>query len=180
MNDVMVDLETTGTDPHFSAIIQIAAVRFDYESCQIGQSFMVSLAMAPNRFWDEGTREWWMSQGDTYEKVIEGQVDARAGWNAFVDWMTMSGGDKPNRLWAKPLTFEYAFLQSYGRLFERELPIHYRNCVDLHSFTRGLRGNPGAEPIDKQIEFVGDQHNAIDDVLHQIKIALMARTMLHV
>lgn len=177
MNDVMVDLETTGTDPHNSAIIQIAAARFDYKTCAVGQSFVVSLHMPETRFWSEDTREWWMGQGEVYDEIVSTAIEPEAGWNAFADWMIMSGGDRANRLWAKPLSFEYPFLQSYGRLFGRPLPIHYRDCVDLHSFTRGLRGDPGANPIDKQIPFDGDAHNALHDVFHQIKIALMARHM---
>lgn len=180
MNDVMVDLETTGTDPHYSGIIQIAAMRFDYESCQVGPSFCMSLTLAKNRFWSEDTREWWMDHPDVYEKIVSQEQDAEMVWNAFCDWMQMSGGNKPNRMWAKPSSFEYPLLQSYGAQFNRPLSIHYRDVVDLHSFTRGLRGNPGAVPIDRQIEFVGEVHNAIDDVAHQVKIALSARHMLDV
>jgi oligoribonuclease (3'-5' exoribonuclease) len=184
LHDVMIDIETTGTDPVHSAIIQIAAVRFDYASLQVGASFCVSLDMAEGRFWDEDTRSWWMNQGETYNNVVATAIDPAVAWKMFRDWCNDSApalGGTEQRLWAKPISFEWPFLQSYARQFEMPLPFHYRNAVDLNSFTRGMQGNPGAQPIDRQfnIAFDGEKHNAIDDVLHQIKQALSARFLIN-
>lgn len=180
--DVMIDLETTGTDPGHAAIIQIAAVRFNYETREVGPSFVASLEMATGRFWDEDTREWWMSKWDVLEPILKVAQPADQVWRAFAAWTRQtSPALVENRLWAKPISFEWPFLQSYGRQFNDELPFHYRNAVDLNSFTRGLQNNPGALPIDKQfkLQLVGDAHNALDDCLHQVRQALSARYLIN-
>ena len=179
--DCMVDLETTGTDPAHAAIIQIAAVRFNYDTCEIGPSFEACLEIPAGRFWDESTREWWLSKWDTLEPILSRAREPAEVMTEFSHWCcdtTPALGH--NRLWAKPIHFEYPFLQSYARQFGVEMPFHYRSAVDLNSFTRGMQHNPGAVPIDVQFKmtFEGEQHNAVDDVLHQIKQALSARYLI--
>lgn len=176
----MLDIETTGTDPVNSAIIQIAAVRFDYARGEIGPSFVASLDIAYGRYWDEDTREWWMQRPATYAEIVDVARPAAVVWAEFKLFLDLTGpalSGTPERLWAKPISFEWPFLQSYARQFG-ELPFHYRNAVDLNSFCRGLANDPGAEPLDKKVDFDGTVHNALDDVLHQIKVALMARHLI--
>lgn len=175
MLDVMCDLETTGVSPDENAIIQIAAVRFNYETLEIGPAFCASLHIPYGRFWDEDTREWWMGHADVYSDIVKDARDPKQVWTEFANWCRQMEGGAPQRLWAKPMHFEFPFLQSYGRMFNDPLPFHYRNAVDLNSFTRGLLKNPAAQPLDKNVPFVGNAHNAIDDVLHQIKVALTAK-----
>lgn len=177
MNDVMIDLETTGADPNINGIIQIAAVRFDYQTMQIGPAFCASMVLPYGRFWDEGTREWWMHPDriGIYQDIMSTARDPLTVMREFSGWCMQVDNGQPQRMWAKPITFEFPFVSSYGRQFDVHLPFHYRHAVDLHSFTRGQRQDPGAEPFDKQVQFEGDAHNAIDDVFHQIKIALTAK-----
>lgn len=177
MNDIMVDLETTGTDPNHSAIIQIAAVRFDYHTCQVGASFCRSLAIPGNRFWDQDTLQWWTQNGTTLSDIMAQAEDPQLVMKDFESFMMPALPGQQQRLWAKPIHFEWPFLQSYSKQFNVDLNIHYRDAIDLNSFNRGLAGNPSALPLDKQIEFDGTVHNALDDVFHQIKVAILARTM---
>lgn len=181
MRDVMIDLETTGTSPDINAIIQIAAVRWDYETGEVGPAFVASLDIPYGRYWDEGTREWWMQRPTTYAKIVESAMPAAEVFLRFAEWCRDTGpalSGMQQRVWAKPIHFEWPFLQSYARQFGEDLPFHYRNAVDLNSFNRGLAGDPGAEPLDKKVEFDGTPHDALDDVLHQIKVALMARHLI--
>lgn len=178
----MIDLETTGLDPAHAAIIQIAAVRFNYQTMEIGPSFVAGLEIPEGRFWDEGTREWWLSKWSVLEPILKSARPPAVVMQEFAAWCcNTSPALEDNRLWAKPITFEWPLLQSYSRQFDVALPFHYRNCIDLNSFTRGMQGKPGALPIDKQfnIPFEGDAHNALDDVLHQIKQALSARYLIN-
>ena len=181
--DVMVDIETTGLDPSHSAIIQIAAIRFSYDTQEIGPAFVGCLEIPSNRFWDEGTRSWWVDdKWDVLEPIMKAARNPAEVWQEFAQWCHQtSPALTDNRLWAKPISFEWPFLQSYGRQFDTPLPFHYRNAVDLNSFTRGMQNAPGQKPIDYQfdIPFTGTVHNALDDVGHQIKTALMARHLIN-
>jgi DNA polymerase III epsilon subunit-like protein len=177
----MIDIETTGTDPVFNAIIQIAAVRFNYETGEIGSVFNASLDVPYSRHWDEGTREWWMKRADVYADIVANAQPAATVFKIFAEWCrhtapALSGVEQ--HLWAKPISFEWPFLQSYCRQFDEDLGFHYRNAVDLNSFCRGLANNPSLPPIDKQVEFDGTAHNALDDTFHQVKVALLARSII--
>lgn len=177
--DVGVDLETTSVDPEHGAILQIAAVRFNYQTGAIGPAFDRCLWMPGNRYWSESTREFWARFPETLEGIQARSEDPRLVMESFRDWLIDTGPAMvPQRLWAKPSHFEYPFLQSYSRQFEVELPFHYRNVVDLNSYTRGLADDPGANPIEWDVEFEGEVHNAIDDVLHQIRVTLLAKHLI--
>mgnify|MGYP001809646270 CR=1 FL=1 len=175
----MVDLETTGLDPSNNAIIQIAAIRFDYQRREIGPIFCRSLMIPYGRYWDEGTREWWAGMPNIYSRIMGTAGPAGMVFKDFQTWcINTAPFSDDQRLWAKPSHFEFPFLQSYARQFDAELPFHFRNVVDLNSFVRGMANDPGRKPLDKDIPFQGEQHNAIDDAGHQIKVALMAKELL--
>ena len=178
--DLMIDLETTGLAPDHAAIIQIAAVRFNYSTGHIGPVFEACLDVPPGRFWDEGTREWWLNQKESIlTDILTRAEDTAMVWDRFVAWVAdTSPAAHDNRLWAKPSHFEWPLLESYGRQFGKRIACHYRDVVDLNSFTRGMANNPEAYPLDKQVPFEGDAHNALDDTFHQVKIALMARSLI--
>lgn len=73
------------------------------------------------------------------------------------------------KLWAKPISFEWPFLQSYMREYGVEFPVAYWNCVDVNSYIDGRRPGNNRKKFWESIEFEGDAHNAIFDVIHQIK-----------
>lgn len=177
--DVMVDLETTGTDPSHAAIIQIAAVRFNYATMQIGPAFEVCLHVPYGRFWDEDTRDWWLrDKADLLARIQSRAIDPQTAMSAFQQFMMSTAGLTGCRFWAKPSHFDWPLLASYTKQFDVELGFHYRSAVDLNSFCRGLADDPSAESLDKEVEFEGEVHNAIDDVLNQIKVAFMAKHLI--
>src|SRR5213592_1550808 len=145
LTDIMVDLETTGTDPDHCAIFQIAAVKFDPETKEVSPViFNRSLTFAPNRFWEEGGRQFWSKMPDIYQKIIETAEPTSRVLTDFYAWCIK---DQPNidggwRLWAKPITFEWAFLSSYYRQYDIPMPFHYRYARDLNSYVAGMRCNP--------------------------------------
>lgn len=171
----MVDVETTGTDSSHNAIIQIAAVRFDIETGVIQSAFVGSLDVPPNRFWDEDTRSWWMSKLDVYSDIVADARPPQEVMDRFADWCVNTApfaGDQ--RFWAKPISFDWPFIQSYAKQFKVGLPFFYRNAVDLNSYIRGVSRNPEHWNLEKKIPFTGSAHNALDDVVHQVKVAVSA------
>lgn len=174
--DVMCDIETTGISPDRAAIIQIAAVRFNLETRQVdaGDMFNRCLAVPPTRSWDEGTREWWLGKNRAVLQNIMGrQEEHREVIEAFAKWAGYYH-DQPLRMWGKPTHFDYSMLASYFREFEVMNPFHYRHAMDQNSFLRGLARTGEYQNFERQLEFVGDAHNAIFDCLHQIKVIFHA------
>jgi len=171
-NDIMVDIETTGTDMSRNAIIQIAGVRFDYETGTLDTDNMFNrcLAIPGWRTWDLGTHQWWQKQGDVLKNIMSRAEDPRTVLIDFARWVNLSG-DSP-RLWAKPSHFEFPFISSYYSDFELPIPFGYRETVDLNSFMRGRFNSPGKDAFDKEIPMDGPAHDAIYDTIHQIAYAL--------
>lgn len=166
----MLDLETGGLSPDHSPILQIAAVKFDLGSRRVNSDNMFDrcLHMAPNRFWDEGTRDWWASQNqDTYRGIISRAEDpATVLWD-LVTWVVSDTlNDQPLVFWSKPSTFDYPLITSYFRQYGLQNPWHYRQVIDMNSFIRGMAGRTDCEL--NYTPFIGPAHNALVDVLNQI------------
>lgn len=172
--DVMVDIETTGTQPDQTAIIQLAAVRFNLETKEVDPKvFDMAMRMPPTRYWDESTREWWSKMPTVLDGIWSRMQDPKAVMQAFSDWVVRANPTE-HRLWAKPISFEWPFLQGYFREFEVMNPFHFRTSNDLNTFIRA-RHFPEAPPnYEKTLPFQGDEHNALHDVLHQIKVLFAA------
>jgi len=166
----MVDLETGGTSPDETPILQIAAVRFNVRDRTVDANDMFNrcLAVPPKRYWDEGTRDWWLGQKQSVlMDILRRAEDPAKVMGDFRDWAGTSP-DEPHRFWAKPISFDYAFVSSYFRQFKIYNPFHYRYAIDVNSFLRGLTRS-GDLPV-VEVEFQGDAHNALFDVLHQISV----------
>src|SRR3546814_6209631 len=113
MTDIMVDLETTGTKPAYSGILQLAAVKFNLEEQQIGETFDRCPSLLPNRFWDEGTREFWGTMPAIYGSFVARQEDAEEVFIDFSKWVTKDAPSSGYRFWAKPTTFDWTMLASH-------------------------------------------------------------------
>ena len=168
MYDIMVDLETTGTRGDRHAIIQIAACKFDLATGAVDHNFFNQcLEIPPWRSWDEDTRLWWGKNPTILNGIYNRMRPAGVVMNEFADWAGFGG----NRMWAKPVSFEFPFLSGYFADFSVPNPFHYRNAVDVRSYLKGL-WYPGECISEKSVPFDGDAHDAIFDVLHQIKWVL--------
>lgn len=177
--DVMIDLETTGTMPERTAIIQIAGVRFDYATGEISpNTFDRCLMMPHGRFFDEETRNWWLKDKRHILNSIFGRSEKPGTvMEDFVLW-ARAGIDPSNdtlRLWAKPSHFEFPFIESYCKEFGVSNPFHFRHVNDMNSFLRGRYFPFDPPPLEQMIPFEGDAHSALFDVLHQVKVLLTAK-----
>lgn len=167
--DIMVDLETTGTDPQCNNIIQLAAVKFNLMTGEVsGDTFDKGLTFAPRRFWDEGTREFWGRMPEIYNSIIERAELPERVLDDFNSWV----GADAYRFWAKPVTFDWTFLDSYYKQYGKRLPFHYRTARDMNSYIAGLIGNPEHPNTEHDIPFEGKEHHALWDCFHQIKILM--------
>lgn len=174
--DVMVDIETTGTDPAHAAMIQLAAVRFNLEEGTVdgGNMFDRCLMIPPGRYWDEDTRSWWGKNREVLNSIYSRMQSPEDVMHAFSKWAKPGNlEERPLRFWGKPITFDYMFVSSYCRQFGVLNPFHYRWATDLNSFIRGLAADSNVEQF--KLPFEGDAHNALHDVLNQIKLIFKAK-----
>ncbi|MDH7796463.1 MULTISPECIES: 3'-5' exoribonuclease [unclassified Beijerinckia] len=175
--DIMFDCETTGIDPSHSWMLQAAAVRFNVETGEVDADDMFCRSLAPNvpnRFWDESTRQWWGRQKpEILEAILARSEDPALVMQDLFNWIAKTPTNRPIRFWAKPISFDWGFMDSYFRQFMIQNPLRYYNAVDVRSYITG-RGHTEPLEWEQQFEFVGEAHNAIFDVLHQIKLVTNA------
>jgi hypothetical protein len=164
-----VDIETTGTSPDRAAVIQIAAARFNLETQEIDHRFFNRcLAIPPTRFWEEGTRSWWMSHRDTLASIYERMEDPRTVMADFHDWVNQVPG---THFLSKPLSFDFPFISSYAIEFGLgQNPFDFRRGRDLRSLISVI----APEFNERSVPFDGNQHDAMFDVFHQIKMLFKA------
>lgn len=180
--DVMVDIETTGTTSFdHTAIIQLAAVKFNYDTGEIDTNFFnQSLLIPEGRFWDEGTKNWWSKQKPhILANILATGRPAGEVMREFYDWLLADypATDDGLRFWGKPTHFDFSFVASYFHQYGLTNPCHYRSARDLNSFMAGLGGTANTANMEKQVDFDGDEHNALHDTIYQIKMLFARKAM---
>jgi oligoribonuclease (3'-5' exoribonuclease) len=175
----MVDVETTGNNFERNAIIQIAAVKWDYSTGRVSDDFFDRcLHIHPGREWDPETRGWWAKQGNVLHEIQSRAEDPYTVIRAFYEWLLKDwpvGRREGLQFWAKPISYDFSYIASYFRMFGLENPCHFRYANDVNSFIRGLHGSTDHITYEEELPMEGDAHNALFDVLHQIKVVLHAK-----
>lgn len=173
--DMMVDTETTGLDPHNNGLLQIGAVKFNYKTGEIGPVFDRCMALAPNRFWDEETRLWWMGKNrTTLNELIMRQEDPATVLRDFSSYVLADPLESPIRMWAKPTHFDFPMIASHYRQFGMAVPVHFRFTRDLNSFIAALAGGAEHQNMPNVEEPTG-AHNAVVDCVYQLKMLFAAK-----
>ena len=156
-NDVMLDLETTGTGPT-AAIIAIGAVEFDLAAGVIGARFYATIDLASavhaGGVMDAATVMWWMQQSDAArEAFARGDEHIASVLHRFAGWMAARGVDV--RVWGNGAAFDNVILASAYHRNGTPPPWQFRNNR-CYRTVKALR--PGVPPVR-----VGTPHNAVDD-----------------
>lgn len=169
-NDVMCDLETGGTSPDHSPIIQLSAVKFDLKTRRLASLDLFDRCLfdLPGRYWDESTRDWWMGKNAAVLRtILPRREQPRVVFENFVDWvLDTRDPSQPLRFWSRPVHFDYPMLESHFKQLGILWPFHYRSAMDMNSYIRGLGFGTDTELY--YAENTGPAHNAIVDTLNQI------------
>lgn len=170
MTDMMVDIETMGTNPHTAGIFQISAIKFNYETEELGDMFDRYPTPLPFRGWSDSTREFWLGGQNrpVYEQLVARAEPSLPVYQDFVKFATDDAPSGGYRFWSKPTTFDFMFIADALESLGMAMPFDFRLARDLNSFAAGLKGNPDKPRLEDDVEFNGDKHNGLHDCAFQI------------
>ena len=178
MNSVMVDIETLGVRIG-SAVVSIGAVLFDPFSDELGDTFVVNLALQEQvdrgALVDISTIKWWMNQSNEAKKAAfssNDEISVVEGLNKFSKFLSENGAENL-RLWSNGPSFDSVQLQSLYGKYNIRWPLRYdadRDCRTIFE----LAYPEGKVPVGD----IGTAHNALDDAIWQSKaVQLCVQTL---
>jgi hypothetical protein len=180
--DVMVDLETLGTDTD-CIVISIGAVRFrmgvrdDIKTItQPPRSFYARLddeeQRQRGRSETPDTLDWWDRQSDEARAVLDVEGEPVASvLSRFSEFCT---GAK--RVWGNGNMFDNAIMRDLYDDYGREYPVEFWKDLDVRTLTWLWNFLTDWKSKGKRPSFkIGEEHNALDDARRQV---LQVQTML--
>lgn len=169
MNNVMLDIETLGTEPG-CVILSIAAVQFNentgetgasfYEKIDLKNSLDLGLVICPE------TLKWWMDKDQkVFKEALDGNKkleDVLVLFREYINNIKLQHGDVS--IWGNSARFDLGILAeahkkvSLKLSWDTWLEVCFRTFVRKHKELR------------KSIPFLGNKHYPIDDCHHQILV----------
>src|SRR5690625_800598 len=178
--DIMVDLETLGTD--FNAVVfQIAASGFDIESGETLSEFNeiadISSLEKEDGAIDGSTLKWWL---DTDKELFAELIDrgdtftVRGIFESFYKWLTRLH-EKYERvyLWGNGILFDNAIIRHKLENYGMGYPIFFRNDRDVRTIFELAQiktGETAQEMYDRIYDKELVAHDAMNDVKNQVAL----------
>lgn len=159
---VMIDIETMGKGS-FSAIVSIAAVRFDFRTGKSSESIEMSVSLQScldaGLKVDASTVVWWMEQNDEARRALlsNSQISISTALDALNAFIT----DK-DKVWGNSARFDLGLLENAYNMLKKPIPWKYYNERDVRTLVAF------APNVKKEYPRAGIAHNALDDCKHQI------------
>lgn len=173
--DVMVDLETLGTETD-TAVLSIGAVRFrldtrdDIETIMDpARSFYVRLDTADQRSKGRSisadTLKWWESQSAEARQVFEEEPESPV--RALKRFVKFCKG--ATAVWGNGNMFDNAIVRSLCQTYNVKYPVDYWKDLDVRTLTKlwNKIANVGSNRKRPTID-LGAEHNALDDARRQV------------
>jgi len=135
----MLDLETDGLDPAKNSITSIALTQFEVGEPWDEKNITYHKSLTTMFNGRSANRDTlvWRDKHHVTSKELE--LDYIEIHDMCIDICNLFNNKKKNILWAKPITFDIAFLISYFNQYcAREIPWHYRDVRDLRSYIEGF------------------------------------------
>lgn len=172
MNNVMLDLETLGTQPG-SVVLSIGAVAFDPDE-GIGASFYTVVSVEDSLRLgltiDASTLRWWAKQART--TYVEALGEGSEGYvltltdalRTFSRWLEINTSGENVRMWGNGADFDLTLLLTCYRKAGIEAPWKFWN----HRCYRTLKSLRPDVRLEKS-----NNHNALDDARNQAEHAVV-------
>ena len=142
----MVDCETIGTIPNTAPVLQIAVVSFDPNTFEPKDELTVYLPLneqiAAGKKADPETVKWWGKQNPKVLEDILAKVNTAGKLSdelaKITRWVNekckLPKGSAKSVFWAKPVGFDFPFVD--GLFHENKVipAFHYREVMDMHTY----------------------------------------------
>lgn len=175
-HDVMLDIETLGTDTD-AVVLSIGAIKFrldtkdnQYTLDDESRSFYAVLDLEDQerkgRKRDPGTERWWKTQSSKARRVFkEDQEEVKGVMVALGNFLK-----NVRRVWGNGNMFDIAIIQSLFDDYDEEYPVHYTGDLDLRTLTYIFNSVKKAikRTVRPSVKFKGTEHNALDDAKKQV------------
>lgn len=172
MLDVSIDIETLGTTPG-AVILSIGAVSFSpdhhnpegcfYRNIDTLSSLMRGMTV------DSETVEWWRDPKRDKARAFLGSDEASLDdtLREFTGWFRNIG--EVRHVYAKPPSFDCVLIEDAFRRCGLPVPWTFRQprCVRTALTWSGFD--------EKTVPFIGVEHYALDDAIHQARVVQLAR-----
>lgn len=166
MTDIMLDLETFGTEPG-CVIRSIGAVIFDpFEDplsnsdaftfyCNVDEASQLSLGLTK----DPSTVAWWERQSEEAQaSLLENQLPVHEAIAKFNQWARQFSYRK---IWAQGANFDPGILEAVFKKLGTPVPWRFYEVLDTRTAYR--IGQLDTKTVPRE----GTYHNALDDAKHQ-------------
>jgi len=178
--DVMVDIETLGTGAD-STIFQIAAMAFDIRTGK-PLSFFDEVAdieknSRPLKV-DGSTLKWWLNTDKELltDLLNKGDMSSEELLHSFYVWLNNLTEDiKDVYLWGNGIIFDNKMIQHQLIELGLDYPIHYKNDRDVRTLLELASIKTGLSEREIKDRFEDEdlrEHNAMDDVIYHINLAI--------
>lgn len=174
--NVMIDLETCGTDPN-SAILSIGAQVFTIKDRKVqdelGPTFyvVVDFKTYDDRFTiSPATILWWMEQTVEARREVflaPNKIPIQEALRRFVDWCSKLG---PAKYWSQGKDFDIVLLETAMKICDIRCPWKYWETLD----TRTVYAIANLDYRDVPLLAGYPAHHALGDCLRQIRAIRMS------
>ena len=174
LTDMMIDIETLGTGKD-AAVISMGAVMFNPYTGAVQpreDAFYGVLDINDPLIgvMDPSTVAWWLTQSEAARMAIarpENPASAKDFAEEFINWTKIQRRDYGDveALWSNGPLFDERIMRRFFERVGRKFPVHFRRsacCRTRARFARELGYDTRANH-----EFVGVEHNALDDAISQ-------------
>lgn len=175
---IMTDIETLGIRDD-ATIIQIAAIAFDLQTGAHYDQFNMIADVSKNEemFVDGGTLQWWLNtDAELFKHLItNGTVSSNKLIVQFHDWINglSDNPDDELHLWGNGILFDNNKIKYQMERNRLDYPIHFKKDRDVRTIVHLAGDKLGITERQLKDSIPSDdirEHDAIDDVIYQIRM----------